>query len=81
VIGGLIAAAMFPRLRRVLAGQDQAPSATAEDTSWRQAIVASTIKGALSGAAQGATGHTAAAGCAHFTGTWPDSHSRKPAPK
>jgi hypothetical protein len=81
VIGGLIAAAIFKRLYRALAGQDQAPPPTAQDTSWRQLIIASTIKGALSDAVKGATDRTVAASFAHLTGTWPDGHVRKPTAK
>ena len=55
VIGGSAAATSFNRLWRLIDSEGQAPKATDQDSSWRQVVVASAMRGAVFGVVKAAT--------------------------
>jgi hypothetical protein len=77
VIGGRAATTSFNRLWRLIDSEGQAPRATDRDSSWRQVMIASAMKGAVSGVVRGATDRAGATWFAYLTGTWPGKDSAK----
>jgi hypothetical protein len=71
VVGGLIAGMAFKQVWRLLGHQDDAPSATDRDRSWREILMAAAIEGALFGLVKAAVDRGGAKGFEKATGTWP----------
>jgi hypothetical protein len=53
-------------------GEEDAPSATDRDYSWREVVLAAAVQGAVFGAVKAATDRAAATGYRKATGNWPD---------
>ena len=75
VLGRLAGASLFKRVWRTLGREDEPPTATDRDRSWRRVIIASATKGAVFGVVRAATQRSGAAGFAYLTGTWPGKQS------
>jgi hypothetical protein len=76
-LGGLAAAALYKRLWRALAREEETPEATDPGRSWRQIIVASALKGAVFAVVRAASRRSGAAGFAYLTGTWPGKYAAR----
>lgn len=48
VLGGLLAGAIFKRIWKAAAGEDEAPKATDAQHGWREVLVAATLQAAIS---------------------------------
>ncbi len=71
VLGGVLAGAIFKRVWKLSAGEDNAPKATDADRGWREILVAATLQGAIFAAVKAALDRAAAQGTHALTGTWP----------
>jgi hypothetical protein len=71
VLGGVLAGAVFKRLWKLAAGQDEAPKATDADRGWREILIAATVQGAIFGLVKAVVDRGAAEGTRKLTGTWP----------
>ncbi|HEX3712912.1 MAG TPA: DUF4235 domain-containing protein [Trebonia sp.] len=71
VVGGIVAGAIFKRLWKVAAGEDEAPSATDARRGWPEILVAAALQGAIFAVVQAAIERGTAEGTAALTGVWP----------
>jgi hypothetical protein len=71
VLGGLLAGAVFKRIWRGLANEDEAPQAKDRDWTWHDVIAAAAIQGALFAAVKALIDRAGASGYAKLTGVWP----------
>jgi hypothetical protein len=77
VLGGLLAGALFKRLWRTIADDDEAPSAKDRDRTWREVIAAAAIQGAVFGGIKAIIDRAGATGFARLTGVWPGKTKSK----
>ncbi|MCX4804561.1 MULTISPECIES: DUF4235 domain-containing protein [unclassified Streptomyces] len=70
-VSGLIAGAAFKQVWKVVEGEDDAPSATDEDRSWRQILIAAALQGAIFAVVKAAVDRSGAVATRRMTGTWP----------
>lgn len=71
VLGGILAAAIFKRVWKLTAGEDQAPKATDARRGWREVLLAATLQGAIFALVKAAVDRGAAEGTRKLTGVWP----------
>jgi hypothetical protein len=71
VLGGLVAGAVFKRVWRAVAREEDAPNATDEDKGWGEVVTAAAVQGAVFGGVKAAIDRAGATGFAHLTGAWP----------
>jgi hypothetical protein len=71
VAGGIIAGALFKRLWRTLADEDEAPDATSLDYGWGEVLAAAALQGAIFAVVKAAVDRGGAAGVRRLTGKWP----------
>lgn len=71
VIAGLLAGAIFKRVWRAVAHEDDAPDATDEDKGWGEVVAAAAAQGAVFGGVKAAMDRAGATGFAWLTGAWP----------
>jgi hypothetical protein len=71
VLGGLVAGAVFKRVWRSVAREEDAPNATDEDKGWAEIMAAATVQGAVFGGVKAAIDRAGATGFARLTGAWP----------
>jgi hypothetical protein len=71
VLGGIVAGAIFKRLWKVTAGEDEAPDATDARRGWPEILVAAALQGAVFAVVQAAIARGTAEGAAKLTGSWP----------
>ena len=71
VLGGVIADAIFKRVWKVAAGEDDAPKATDAQRGWREILLAAALQGAIFGLVKAVIDRGAAEGTRKVTGVWP----------
>ena len=71
VLGGILAGAIFKRIWKAAAGEDEAPKATDAQSGWREVLVAATLQGAIFALVKAAVDRAAAEGTRKLTGVWP----------
>jgi hypothetical protein len=71
VVGGIVAGAIFKRLWKVTAGEDEAPTATDARRGWPEILVAAALHGAIFAVVQAAIERGTAEGTRKLTGVWP----------
>jgi hypothetical protein len=71
VFGGLLAGAIFKRVWKVVAGEDDPPSARDPDRRWFEVLPAAALQGAVFGLVKAAVDRAGAKGYERATGTWP----------
>jgi hypothetical protein len=71
VVGGVVATAIFKRLWKVTAGEDEAPTATDARRGWPEILVAAALQGAIFAVVHAAIERGTAEGTRKLTGTWP----------
>jgi hypothetical protein len=74
VLGGVLAGAIFKRVWKVAAGEDDAPKATDAERGWREILIAAAVQGAIFAVVKAAVDRGAATGTRALTGTWPGEH-------
>lgn len=78
VLGGVLAGAIFKRVWKLTAGEDEAPKATDAQRGWREVLLAATLQGAIFALVKAAVDRGAAEGVRRFTGTWPGDGDVQP---
>ena len=76
VLGGLVAGALFKRVWKAVAHEDEAPEATDERRGWGEVITAAAAQGAVFGGVKAAIDRAGATGFARLTGAWPGDTKR-----
>jgi hypothetical protein len=71
VLGGVLAGAIFKRLWKLTARQDEAPEAGDAGRGRRKILIAAAVQGAVFGLVKAAVDRSAAEGTRKLTGTWP----------
>ncbi len=71
VLGGLVAGAIFKKVWKIAAGEDEAPKATDERRGWREILLAAALQGAIFAVVKAAIDRSAAEGIRQLTGVWP----------
>jgi uncharacterized protein DUF4235 len=71
VLGGMLASAVFKRLWKITAGEDEVPSATDERRGWPEILVAAALQGAIFAVVQATIERGTAEGTRKLTGVWP----------
>jgi Protein of unknown function (DUF4235) len=71
VLGGLLASALFSKVWKAVAHQDDAPDATDEERRWKEILPAVALKGAIAGVVKAVLHRGGAKGVRGLTGTWP----------
>ncbi|MEU7605805.1 DUF4235 domain-containing protein [Streptomyces sp. NPDC040724] len=70
-VSGMIAGAAFKQVWKVVEGEGDAPSATDEERSWKQILIAAAIQGAIFAVVKAAVDRSGAVATRRVTGTWP----------
>ena len=70
-LGGLVATAIFGQVWKVVAGEEEAPSATMRNRRWREVLLAAALQGAIFGLVKAAIDRGGAKGFQKLTGKWP----------
>jgi Protein of unknown function (DUF4235) len=71
VLGGMAATAIFHRLWRVAADEEEAPSATDPRRSWPEILIAAALDGAIFAVVKAVLDRGIATAARELTGTWP----------
>jgi hypothetical protein len=71
VLAGLLADAVFRRVWRLAAHQDEAPEATDARRSWTEVLAAAALQGAVFSLVRATVDRAAAEGTRKLTGSWP----------
>jgi predicted metal-dependent enzyme (double-stranded beta helix superfamily) len=71
VLSGMLAGAIFKRIWRLAAGEDEAPNATDAERGWREILLAAGLQGAVFAVVKATVDRAAAAGTEKLTGVWP----------
>lgn len=71
VLSGVIAAALFKRLWKLVTGEEDAPDATDEEREWKQILPAAAAQGAILALVKALLHRSAAKGVRRLTGSWP----------
>ncbi|AWZ03923.1 MULTISPECIES: DUF4235 domain-containing protein [unclassified Streptomyces] len=70
-VSGLLAGMAFKKAWKLIEGQDEAPSATDEDRSWTEVLIAAAIQGVIFAVVKAGVDRSGAVVTRRFTGTWP----------
>lgn len=79
VLGGVLAGAIFKKVWRLAAREDEAPKATDAARGWREVLLAAALQGAIFAVVKAALDRAAAEGARQLTGTWPGEDSAQDA--
>jgi hypothetical protein len=71
VLSGILAGAIFKKMWKIAAGQDEAPRATDERYGWRDVLIAAALQGAIFAVVKAAVGRATAQGTRKLIGVWP----------
>jgi hypothetical protein len=80
VLGGVLAGAIFNKIWKLAAGEDEAPQPTDAERSWTEVVLAAALQGALFGVVRALVERGAAAGMRKLTGRWPGEEEQDSAP-
>jgi predicted metal-dependent enzyme (double-stranded beta helix superfamily) len=78
VVGGMLAGAIFKRVWKVTAREDEAPKATDARRGWPEVLLAAALQGAIFAVVKAAVDRGAAVGTRKLTGVWPGDHGEEP---
>ncbi|HEX3964216.1 MAG TPA: DUF4235 domain-containing protein [Trebonia sp.] len=77
VLGGMLAGAIFKRVWKLAAGEDEAPRATDIRRGYREVLLAATLEGAIFALVKAALDRGAADATLKLTGFWPGEDSEQ----
>jgi hypothetical protein len=77
VLSGMLAGAIFKRVWKAVAREDEAPKATDAGRSWGNVLAAAALQGAVYAAVKAAVDRGAAEGTRRLTGIWPGEDSEQ----
>lgn len=78
VLGGVLAGAIFKRVWKMTAREDDAPTATDARHGWREVLLAAALQGAIFAVVKAAVDRGAAEGTRKLTGVWPGEEGQQP---
>ena len=70
VFGGILAGAIFKRIWKLAAGEDEAPTATDVQRGWAEVLVAAALQGAIFALVKAALDRGFTEGASKLTGEW-----------
>jgi len=76
VLSGMLAAAIFKRVWKVAAGEEEVPTATDVQRGWREVLTAAALQGAIFALVRAAVDRATAEGTRKLTGVWPGDDSQ-----
>jgi hypothetical protein len=79
IMAGLLADAIFKRVWRLAAHQDEAPDSTDAERSWTEVLTAAALQGLVFAIVRAAVDRGLATGARKLTGTWPGDEDDQPA--
>jgi predicted metal-dependent enzyme (double-stranded beta helix superfamily) len=71
VVSGVLAAAVFRQVWKLLAGEEDAPEATDEHRGWGEILATAALQGAIFAVVKAAVDRGGAVGVRQLTGEWP----------
>jgi Protein of unknown function (DUF4235) len=77
VLGGMMAGAIFKRIWKLAARQDDAPKATDARRGWHEILPAAALQGAVFTVVKAVVGRGAAEGIHKLTGVWPGENGEQ----
>lgn len=77
VLSGMLAAAIFKRVWKVAAGEEEAPTATDARRGWREVLTAAALQGAIFALVKATVDRATAEGTRKLTGVWPGDDSQQ----
>jgi predicted metal-dependent enzyme (double-stranded beta helix superfamily) len=77
VLGGMLAGAIFKRVWKMAAREDDAPKATDARRGWREILLAAALQGAIFALVKAAVDRAAAEGTRKVTGVWPGDEGQQ----
>jgi hypothetical protein len=78
VLGGVVAGAIFKRIWKVAAREEDAPKATDAQRGGREVLLAAALQGAIFAVVKAAVDRGAAEGTRRVTGVWPGDQGKSP---
>ena len=81
VVGGILASAIFKKIWKLAAGEDEAPKATDASKGWPEILTAAALQGAIFAVVTASVERLAAEGTRSLTGTWPGEETVRTAKK
>jgi hypothetical protein len=76
VLSGMLAGAIFKRVWKLAAGEEEAPTATDARRGWREVLTAAALQGAIFALVKAAVDRATAEGAYKVTGVWPGDDSQ-----
>jgi hypothetical protein len=76
VLSGMLAAAIFKRVWKAAAGEEEAPTATDVRHGWREVLIAAALQGAIFALVRATVDRATAEGTRKLTGVWPGDDSQ-----
>jgi hypothetical protein len=76
VLSGMLAGAIFKRVWKVAAGEEEAPTATDVRRGWHEVLTAAALQGAIFALVKAAVDRATAEGTRKLTGVWPGDDSQ-----
>jgi Protein of unknown function (DUF4235) len=77
VLGGVLAGAIFKKIWKIAAREDEAPQATDAQRGWREVLLAAGVQGAIFAVVKAAVDRGAAEGTRKLTGVWPGEEGQQ----
>ena len=77
VLGGVLAGAIFKKIWKLAARQDDAPKATDAQRGWHEVLAAAALHGAVYAVVKAAVDRSAAEGTYKLTGVWPGENGER----
>ena len=71
VASGVLAGIAFKQVWKLIAGEEDAPTATQSEYSWSEVLLAAALNGAIFGLVKAAVDRASAEGIRKVTGVWP----------
>lgn len=71
VLGGALAGALFRKIWKILAREDEAPKATDARRGWGEVLLAAALQGVIFAVVKAVVSRGAAEGTHKLTGVWP----------
>jgi hypothetical protein len=76
-LGGVLAGAIFKRVWKITAQEDDAPKATDAQRGWREILPAAALQGAIFALVKAAVDRAAAEATRKVTGVWPGDEGQQ----
>jgi hypothetical protein len=77
VLSGMLAGAIFKRVWKVAAGEEEVPTATDVRRGWREVLTAAALQGAIFALVKATVDRATAEGTRKLTGVWPGDDSQQ----